>query len=136
MSTSSIVIVDYDPQWPKLFQESQAPARAPSEMAAAIEHIGSTAESASLYGQLKCSLAAQYSHDCERYNLAKTAFVSDILRRSLPSVTCDQELFRKYDSELSVGIGLRGYASNLMESNALQPQRATFLTHTGFLDVW
>ncbi len=39
-----IIIVDYDPQWPELFEELRAPIGSVlASLAAAIEHIGSTA---------------------------------------------------------------------------------------------
>lgn len=163
-----IVIVDYDPQWPELFEVLRARiGNAVGDLAAAIEHIGSTAvaglpakpvididvllgsanalgevierlaplgyshrgdlgiagreafsqppgqpahhlyvcapdsgeyyrhiafrdclradpESARLYGELKRSLAKQYSQDRERYGIGKDEFVNDLLRRVMP----------------------------------------------------
>ena len=39
-----VIIVDYDPGWPELFEELRAPiASAIGDLAAAIEHVGSTA---------------------------------------------------------------------------------------------
>jgi GrpB-like predicted nucleotidyltransferase (UPF0157 family) len=166
-----IIVVDYDPTWPELFELLRAPvARALGSLAAAIEHVGSTAvpglaakpvvdidvllssgdglheaivrlaplgyvhrgnlgvegreafsqppeqpphhlyvcppdkreyrrhlafrdylrahpESASVYSELKRSLAAAYRHDREGYNAGKTDFVMGILRRAMPRTT-------------------------------------------------